>query len=194
MGDVARLMPHVETLHIGGPIGHADLSPIARMERLRELRINAHVPDGDVNRPSEEEARAFIQTQLTHAQGARGLRLLRLENEMRLSPADTRQFAKLQQLTSLYLSNAEIDNDGLEFIGQLQNLEFLSFRGPAMDARGLRHLAKLQRLRSLHIGRTNAARRDLRELLACRSLERLTWNGISIRGRDKIEDGLKNDE
>jgi len=106
--------------------------------------------------------------------------LLSLDDGPKITDADLKELAKLQQLKVLNLGDTEITDVGLKEVAKLQQLTHLwLYNTPITDA-GLKELAKLQKLELLVLGDTKITDAGLKELAKFKQLKGLILVGTKI--------------
>jgi hypothetical protein len=111
---------------------------------------------------------------------------LRLTNSRNLKPRD---WSRLQHLTHLRLFNLArtgLDDEGLAYLGKIENLEWLDVQLNPISDTGVAHIARLKNLKYLSLNRTAITDRGLRSLIALKELRTL-----SLRGTDVTDDGVQ---
>ena len=72
--------------------------------------------------------------------------------------------ADLAKITSLFLDESQITDEGLKEVAKLQNLNLLSLERTQITDEGLKEVAKLQNLKKLYLPATQATKAGVTEL------------------------------
>lgn len=97
---------------------------------------------------------------------------------------DDRALAPLSTVKSLRwlaLGLTNVGTDGLPFVAEMTELEFLDLTATKIDQRALQTIARLPNIRSLKVRYTRIASDDLAVFAGHPKLERLDMSGVSIQ-------------
>jgi len=75
------------------------------------------------------------------------------------------EILKHKHLTDLILNNTNIMDQGIVFLQQLENLEYLNLHTTAITDAGLKNLSKLKKLKSIYVWQTKVTNQGIASLL-----------------------------
>jgi hypothetical protein len=78
------------------------------------------------------------------------------------------------------IGGQKLTDKGLEHIGKLRALEYLSLRNEVVTADGLKHLARLPNLKTLHLWGLPLTKENATALAGCPALERLELRSVTV--------------
>ncbi|MFN3150463.1 leucine-rich repeat domain-containing protein [Bremerella sp.] len=125
---------------------------------------------GHTNIPKEEFARMA---------GLERLRWLRLDG-CQFSDTDLDYLLALPALETIYLSDTQITNAGLERIGKIQSLKSLTLDKTPVDSTGLGHLSNLSNLENLSLWKCFITDDGCKSLSGLSQLKKLSLDGTQV--------------
>lgn len=104
-----------------------------------------------------------------------------------LNDDDFRHISKLERLTKLGLGSCNIDDAEVGWLEKLRNLNYLSLGGNPITDEGLRHLSELKSIKYLHLSNTKINGSGLSELNNAPVLEEMSLSNVDDRAIAYLE-------